>query len=454
MNFKKSIFLTVSVLSLNALDAQSSGQNYTISPYSNFGLGEILNLNIAEAGNSTQTYSGAYSYSFFNPATLANLKFTTFDFGMNYRYGLIETNTAARSYRGGGLSYLSLAFRSLHKNIIQYKDSAGLKKKSGHKPLNWNSYLSIYPGTSVGYNYTLENTVPFLTRTAHSGKGGVNAFEFSNSFSYGKHLSLGYSAAYLFGQISDRSVFSAPDSADLFILDDDRSLTIRGYRHQAGFMYQFKMDSTYHRFGASYRVYSGVKAANRRLTHIYGYTNGVLTSADTIFVEGGNFQGLSMPGGFGLGYSFQWRKKWSVALDYYNEKWSNYEAFFQSSQKLSNRSDYGLTFVLNPLDEKQGKTRKMPIPVRLGARYTETQNVVKSTSGERINIDEKSAFIGFGIPVTRRYYDNQVLRSMINVRFDYTTRGSLRPGLAKEQYFITTLSFNMGDIWFQRRKFD
>lgn len=454
MKFKNALIISALWTGPQLLSAQSGGQNFTISPYSNFGLGEILNQNIAEAGTSGQTFSGAYSYSFFNPATLGNLKYTAFNFGMNYRYGLVETQGAQKSYMGGGLSYLSLAFRTMHKNIPRYVDSAGMKRRKGFNPLNWNSHISVFPTTSVGYNYTVESSSPFLTRTAHIGKGGVNALEWGNSLTYGRHLSLGYSAAFLFGQLTDRSVFSIPDSSDLFILDDEKLVSVRGFRHQAGMMYQFKLDSTYHRIGLSYRWNTGTRAANERLARVYGYTNGSITSSDTILSEAGSFEPISLPGGIGLGYNVQWRKKWSIALDYYSEKWSNYSAYFQSNKKLANRTDYGITFTLNPIDEKQGKDKKMPVPLRIGGRYSETQNVFQTGTSSSTVITEQNVFVGFGIPFTRRYFDNQVIRSMINVRVDYTNRGQITSGLAREQYLITTVSFNLGDIWFQRRKFD
>jgi hypothetical protein len=453
MNLKKTILTSGALLPICLLFAQSSGQNYTISPYSNFGLGEVLNSNIAEAGNNGQTYSGAYSYSFLNPATLGNIRFTAFDFGLNYRYGLVESGSAQRTFQGGGLSYMSLAFRTLHRTLPLYKDSAGIKKRTGGLRIGWNSFIGVAPVTSVGYNYTAEDSTPFLTRTLHSGKGGINSLQFGNSFSIGKNLSLGYSAAYLFGQLSDRSLFSAPDSPDLYLVEDEKTVFINGFQHQAGLMYQFELDSTYHRFGASYRWNSGMKASRQRITQVFGYNDGNVTSSDTILNTETGRQSFDMPGGFGVGYSFQWRKKWSIGLDYYQQLWGNYSAFFQPTQKLAHRTDYGFTFILNPMDEKPANAKKMPIPVRLGARISNTQNVF-TQNNVATTVQEQSAFIGFGIPFVRRYYDNQVLRSMINVRVDYTTRGTTANGLAKEQYLVTTVSFYLGDVWFQRRKFD
>lgn len=436
-----------------AVLSQSSGQNFTISPYSNFGLGEVTNANISEAGYNHHTYSGSYSHSFMNPATLCNLQYTTFDFGLNLKQGLIQSQDAKRSFYGGGLSYLNLAFRTVNKSIPVYTDSAGVKKKKKNIPIHWNSSLGIYPVTTIGYNYTAEDTTPFLTRALHSGKGGINSLQFGNGIGIGKNIAIGYSASYLFGQISDRSVFTAPDSADLMLVDDEKSVYIHGLQNQLGILYQFQLDSTYHKFGASLKWFSAMAASRQRFTQVFGYSGGSVSSVDTVLDNSTPYEHFSVPSAYGFGYNFQWRKKWSIGLDYYHQRWGNYNAFFQQNQKLANRTDYGITFILNPVDEKLAGTKRMAIPFRMGARFSNTQNVF-TNAGVETNIQEQSVFVGFGIPFVRRYYNNEVLRSMINFRVDYTTRGTLNNGLVKEQYLVGTITFNLGDIWFQRRKFD
>jgi hypothetical protein len=453
MNCKSILLLTGLGLASVQLGAQSSGQNFTISPYSNFGLGEVLNSNLAQAGFQGQTYSGAYSYSFHNPATLGGLRYTTFDVGFNGRTGVIESNGQQRTFNGGGLSYMSLAFKTMRKNFPTYTDSAGVRKRKGSLLFSWNSYLSLYPSTTVGYNYTVSNTVPYNTQEAHTGKGGVNAAEYGTSMGLGKHIFLGYSAAYMFGQISDRSVFNVPDSTDFYIVDDEKSVVIRGLRQQAGVMFLLGKDSSFHRIGASYRWYGATSATNQRLTQVFGIGTTSFTAPDTIINIVGQQKKISMPSGFGLGYTYTWRQKIAIGADVYQENWGNYSAFFQQDRKFATRRDYGLSLTLNPMDEKPRKAKKMPVPVKLGYRYSQTQNVFNN-AGVEYQINENTVYAGFGIPVVRRYYDNTVLRSIINFRFDYTTRGTLNGGLAKEQYLMATVSINMGDIWFQRRKFD
>jgi hypothetical protein len=181
-------------------------------------------------------------------------------------------------------------------------------------------------------------------------------------------------------------------------------------------------------------------------------STGFLYAIDTIILNVSDKQKFTMPSSFAAGYTFQYRRRWSIGLDYKNTLWGNYSAFFSPGNKLATRNDYGITFMLNPVDEKMPRQKHHPIPIRLGARYSETQNVF-TIGGNSTTIKEQAAFFGFGIPFTRRYYDSRVLRSLVNIQIDYITRGQLSTGLAKEQYIGATVGFNLGDIWFVRRKF-
>lgn len=440
--------------------AQNSGQNYTISPYSNFGSGEILNQNLIQAGANSQTNSGAYSYSFLNPATLGNIRFATLDFGLNGRVGLIESGDQKQSYNGGSFNYLSLAFNNWKKDKIRYlydTVNGKVSKRMKSTPFAWNSYLALYPTSSVGYNYTLESTTPFRNRTAHSGSGGITTFEWGQALKLGKHVSLGYSGGYLFGQLRDNSIFSVPDSFNLNFVEDDKSVLVRGFQHRAGALFSFEADSMLHQFGFSYGFHSGMKANQTRLTRTLEVTNTVsgtrLFILDTILNNETGYRSFSMPASIGLGYQFRWRRAWSVGIDYRKTMWSNYSAFFSNGRTLNDRTDLGFTFILNPADEKAPRQKRMKMPLRAGYITSRTQNVITNAAGT-FNIQEQRAFLGFGIPLSRRYYDNRVLRSVVNIQFDYLQRGQNSNGLAREQYLMLTMGMNLGDIWFQRRKFD
>jgi hypothetical protein len=165
---------------------------------------------------------------------------------------------------------------------------------------------------------------------------------------------------------------------------------------------------------------------------------------------------LSLPSSFGAGYQFQFRQRWSVALDYRKQVWGQLDPmFFDAGRRYIDRTDYGFTFTLNPNDYKHPSHKTMRWPVRVGGVLSETQySFTKPGSVGSNRIVQQRAFVGFGVPLVRRYYDNTAVSSVVHVQVDYVQRGMATDGMAKEQFINLTLGLQLGDVWFQRRKFD
>ncbi len=459
MDIKKTLCI-LAFVGIAGLNAQTSGQNYTLSPYSNFGLGELIQPNFLQAGAASQTYSGAYSYSLLNPATLGNLRYATLDFGMNGRFGKIQSGNETQSFNGGSFSYISMAFnnyrtekRTPYETLVNGKTI----KKYKTTPYAWNSAIALYPSTSMGYNYTYESAAPFKNRTSHVGSGGVNILELTQAVKLGKVVQLGYSGGYMFGQLKDNAVFSFPDTVGFQFVEDERIVDVKGIQHRAGLLFTLEKDSAAHSLGFSYGFHSGMRANRFRTARTLelvssGGVNRLLV-VDTVLDEQSGKRPFTMPASLGVGYQFRFRRSISVAVDYRKSLWGNYSAFFNPGGSLAHRSDYGLSLTLNPMDEKTPGKKRMRPPVRMGVSMAETQNVLTS-AGNPYTVAEQRAFIGFGIPLSRRYYDNRSLRSIVHFQADYISRGKNTVGLAREEYIVFSLSMNLGDIWFQRRKFD
>ena len=250
----KQLFFTVLVLlGFSHVQGQSAGgQNLTFSPYSNFGIGEWLGTNQVQCGSNLHTRSGAYSYTMHNPATLGNLYYTTFDVGGSFKGAKIQAGDQTQTFQGGGLGYLNLGFRTYnyyHRRAML--DSGSKQKRIKSTRYGINSAVSLQPLTTVGYQYTFRDSTPFINRTTHAGYGGVNMVELANAFRFGQHVSLGYSIGRVFGQLNDQSIFSVPDSNDLNLLEDIKSVNVHGFQQKVGIMTFFKLDSTYHTFDAS-----------------------------------------------------------------------------------------------------------------------------------------------------------------------------------------------------------
>ena len=61
--FKSLIFTFCVGVSTSLLGQGSSGQNFIRSPYTNYGLGEWMHTNLAQAGTAQHTYGGFFSHS-------------------------------------------------------------------------------------------------------------------------------------------------------------------------------------------------------------------------------------------------------------------------------------------------------------------------------------------------------------------------------------------------------
>lgn len=450
MVFKKIFYFFIGFLASNSA---VFGQNLTLSPYSSFGTGEWMGFNMVHANQASQTFSGAYSYSFINPATLGGLKYAAFDFAGNYTGGDVRSSGERQTFNGGNMSYLGLSFAIFHRESFKYfKDSLG-NKTSKKRNIKWNGAFSVTPFSSTGYNYTLgdNSNIPF--QVAHSGKGGLTNAQFSQGISYQGKIYLGYSAGYLFGQINDYALFDVTDSFDYFKIEDQQIVNIRGVQHIGGIMFKLGKDSSSHLFGASFGTFSNTTFNKSRLARTLSPTRGGYLYEDTILYSEGEKSAFTMPVMFGIGYTYKRGDAWLINLDYAFHRWSSFRSDF-SSNPLKDRKSYGLGITLNPAEEKNPKMKKFPVQYRIGFRYTQTQNYFISSSNVRNDIDEWTIGGGFGIPIGRRYFDNRVLKSIIHVQFDYTQRGKNIPGIALERYFRLTLGFNLGDIWFQRNKFN
>lgn len=231
---------------------------------------------------------------------------------------------------------------------------------------------------------------------------------------------------------------------------------MHGMEQKLGVLFYVKKDSTYHTFGGSTQFYSNLNGQESRLTRTMELAGSNVYIVDTVLNLNTPKTAFSLPKSFGMGYTFQYRQSWSLALDYRQQDWKNNSAiFFDAGRSYTTRKDYGFTFTIHPNDIKLPKQKKIKSPIRFGAVLSETQfEFAGTTAVPAYQLAQQRAFIGFGLPIKTRYYDNTILTSLIQIQLDYTQRGTTKFGLAKEQFFMVKLGFQLGDVWFQRRKFN
>jgi hypothetical protein len=378
------------------------------------------------------------------------------DIAGSYKRGATISGNERYDFDGGGFEYMSLAlpvWKTAKRKYIGY-DSVRKQKKWKYIPFGASTALVLKPMTTVGYSYYLENDGVLKTRTSHIGSGGLSVLQWQTGFRLSNVVQVGYSAGYVFGTTKDNALFSVVDSLELGVVEDAQSLVFRGLQQQAGLLFQFKLDSTYHKFGISYEWFDNSFATRTRLTRSLEVSSAGFTSVlDTILDERDVKKSFVLPGSLGLGYSFQYRRLWQLNLDWRKQMWSNYSAYFDNSGRYVDRSDYSIGLIINPMDVKNGTEKRMKMPIRLGYSLGESQ-LQFVQNAQTFGLVEQRYMVGFGIPMLRRYFDNSVITNILQVNVQYLQRNSTGGNFPREQYITVGLGLQLGDIWFAQRKYD
>ncbi|MEY3983840.1 MAG: hypothetical protein RL160_1399 [Bacteroidota bacterium] len=458
----KTSFRTLAFLLGLFLPFGLQAQNSTQSPYSNFGIGELGGgefSQISAVGGLSQTAGSRYQNSPLNPATLGALRYSNLDFGFHGSSGKITALNKRRDVNSGGFSYLNMAFPTMNKNFLTgtYVDSNG-KTKPRFLKVNMGTAFGLSPVSAVGFNYTLTDSSILRHDVYHNGGGGLNRFYLAHAIQIANRLSIGYQAAYLFGQLRDFSVFNLEDSGYFMRFEDQRSILISGWQHRLGVHLNFNTGKIHHLLGGSLLWNKNTTGTQSRLVRTYSSGFGGFPSyKDTILSTVSQQGNITLPDGFAAGYSMERPGKWRIGAEYRQEQWDKFNAFYTSGN-FATRSTWGVGLNINPEApaRKKGARNRIPIEWRMGYRSTQTQNQFNTASG-MLNLQEQAYTLGVGIPVSRRYFDNTFLRSQLNITLEYLDRGgsaAFNAGLAREQYLRLILGVSLGDVWFDRNKYN
>ncbi|MGE5316367.1 MAG: hypothetical protein ACM3ME_00115, partial [Chloroflexota bacterium] len=156
--------------------ATASAQDRISSPYSRFGVGELLGNthanNMAMGGITQGVYNPLY-VNYANPASYTafdSLSFV-FDVGLHARLTNLSTVSASQSANYASLGNLLFGFPvtrwwKASFGLLPYS-ATGYKMTDHHADSIWNNYNNVY-----------------------EGKGGINQFYVGSSFDLSRHLSL------------------------------------------------------------------------------------------------------------------------------------------------------------------------------------------------------------------------------------------------------------------------
>jgi hypothetical protein len=406
------LLLIVSIPKLNF------SQNLTSSPYSIFGIGEInpkgssLNVAMGGSGIALKSVTGLNSL---NPASYNTIDslFFIYEIGIMGEYSMFSSDASSQDQIVSNLCYFSLGFSA---------------KKW------WGVSFGLAPFSSVGYEITtisnMENDNTIFDDT-YSGSGGINQIYMGNSFSLSKNISFGVNLSYLFGLIEEDEEISLSRSYTDYTIHNGKN--VNGLYLDYGIQVSLPAQKYNWVIGAIWGNKKQMSSSNDK--SIYDYDGNILYSEEDVELE----DDYLIPRKFGLGFSFSKKDKYTLALDYLMNEWSEAE-FSNENLKTKNSHKLSVGFEITP-EGRYGDVFLKNWYYRIGGYYNRSYLTIDNQS-----INSMALTLGFGIPVKRNL-------SMVNIAFEIGKNGTLNKGLIQENFYSINLNLSLQDIWFLKKKF-
>lgn len=416
--FFKPVFFLLLVLLAGFNIARA--QTLTGSPYSRYGIGELMEAKFANSagmgGIGTAFYDGAH-INVQNPASYAYLSLTAFDAGAFSSWVKYSTPAVSQNKNFSSWNYLALAFPVAKK----FGASFGLLPYSAS---GYSTVTSVKDATTGGYTYS------------HQGSGSLNQFYLGLAYKPIKNFSVGINASYLFGQLKQVRLVSF-DNPALYNTYGETISYLGGFYLNAGVLYTAKIND-------NYSLILGLTGAGS--TQINGtrktlFTQETITTIKDTIGEGEVKGNINIPAYVSGGITLRRTDKWLVSAEYSGQSWSGQQMFGQVDSNLTNSSRIkaGGQYVAD-VSGRSGYLKQ--IRYRAGVQYQ--KSYVKINDNQ---VNNFSVSVGLGFPVNRSF-------SEINIAAEFGQRGRWAGQLVKEQYIRVLFGVTINDRWFIQRKYD
>ncbi len=428
---------------------ESFAQGGDNSPYSRFGLGDLVDENfmhLRSMGKLGSSYADIYNINIVNPASYSALRATAFDIGFYTKNASLQDNNGSSSNQwSANLEYISLAFPLTNpiNDILEREER------------DWQLGMSftLMPNSVVSYNITSDDVTPGQDsiRRNFRGDGGSYKFYWGNAVAY-KNFAFGVNLGYLFGNITyDRNIiFSDLNFPYNSAFSTDYSLN--GFIYKLGAQYTHilnkkQLDAKKNVstrkiiFGLHGRSNTGFRTSSDRIDQIIQQVDAFTIDTDTLTFELGVEGKGTLPGTFGFGLTYYNGTKFSIGFDYETTAWKNYvnEA---NPQVLNNTSKISVGGSYRPNPKSYNNFLKRA-HYRYGFYYQQDPREIDNKA-----LTNYGVTLGLGLPFI---YQRKISHANIGVDFGRRGQGTvLRENFAQINFSFT---FN-DDEWFIKRKYD
>jgi hypothetical protein len=394
----------------------SFSQSISSSPYSLYGLGSLYDADFGSLpaiGSSGIALSSNSFINNLNPASLAYLPLNHFMFDLGGKAIATTYQSNSKSEKRNNFQFSHLAF------------AFPVTKNSGFS-------VALRPYSSASFKISnlklpISDSQEYYYLTAE-GSGGLNNFDFSYGYRFGKKLSVGVSAMLLFGNTTDNRSYLISNS----ITAINKKTDYNGLRATLGS--QYKIDSTF-TIAATFKMPSRVKAS--KVQSVQTLTNDVETTIESDVAS--DADDYYMPLEMGFGISKRFKNNLNMTLDYEKSLWKNTN---QSDLygDFVNQDRFALGFTFST--KRNIRSYWDRIQYAAGANF---DTGYLEVDGKRVN----NAAISFGLSLP---IENTL--SALHVSYSYGQKGKISDNLIKENYHKISLNLSLDGIWFVKRKIE
>ncbi|KAF2511919.1 aromatic hydrocarbon degradation protein [Flavobacterium foetidum] len=393
-----------------------SAQSISSSPYSLYGVGSLYESDfgyLPSIGSSGIALPSNTFINNLNPASLGFMPQNHFMFDIGGKAIATTYQNSSKSEKRNNFQFSHLAF------------AFPVTKSSGFS-------VTLQPYSSAAFKISnlkipITDSQEYYYLTA-AGSGGLNNLNFSYGYRFGKNVTVGASAALLFGNTVDDRAFLIQNA----ITTIHKKTDYNGFRGIVGA--QFKIDSTL-TVGTTFKLPSQIRAS--KVQSVSVIADEVETSVESDVAS--DVDDYYMPLEVGFGISKRFKNNLNLTLDYERSFWNdtNQSEWYGD---FVNQDRYALGFTYSA----KKNIRKYWDRVQYAAGASFDTGYLE-VDGKRVN--NASLSIGLSLPIENTF-------TALNISYSYGQKGRIANNLIKENYHKISLNLSLDGIWFLKRKIE
>jgi hypothetical protein len=442
--FKKITLFILLVVSYSFASAQEN------SPYSRYGMGDLVptqNITSRSMGGISAGFvdlSLSQTLNLSNPASLGNVVFSNFDFGVEVDSRTLKSNTNPDKYTANNaiISYMLLGFPVT-------------PKKMAKKGYSWGMAFGLRPATRVNYKIEANKRITNIdsVNTLYEGNGGINQANFSTGIMH-KNFSFGLNTGYSFGnrETSTKLGFVNDTIGSLYQQSNSfKEVKFGGLYLSLGAQYVLKTKNKgYIRFGATTNLQQNLKASQNTIDETFGYDAfGNVQTIDSVKKINNVAGTITLPASYNLGFTYtDSASNWTVGADVDITSWSQYRYYGAADAVQDN---FKIHVGAQYYPAKASSTKYLNF-VKYRAGFYYGSDYIKLGGSSR---PDYGFTLGLGLPLTTfNYFNRNGQYAILNAGIEIGERGdksnlSIREGIVRFNFGVTVSA-----RWFQKRKYD